>query len=106
MFVFWSVGAWERDYNTLLQASGQHPLPLVWFCYYRFLLQNVNIAIVKMGRVTFVHISGIKKKDQNMLIAHGYTLGFRTAKRAKVLGNLLTHLASGGQQPYTKQLNV
>ena len=75
--------------------------------------QNTNIVNVKVERVTFLTLvtSRVEKgsKDVNvktLRIAHGYTLGFRTAKRAIVLGNLLTYLASGGQQPYTKQLNV
>ena len=102
--------------RTLLQAS-VHPhtsthSTVLFPSFPGSLHQNTNIVNVKVERVTFLTLvtSRVEKgsKDVNvktLRIAHGYTLEFRTAKRAIVLGNLLTYLASVGQ-PYTKQLNV
>ena len=100
------MGALERDYNLLLQASAHlHTSSHSHLYGFASIIPRLPASEHKQcnredGESNFSHISGIK--DWKMLITHGYALGFRTAKRAKVLGNLLTYLASGGQQPYIK----
>ena len=110
-------GAWEPG-NTLLQAS-VHPHTSTHSHMYGFVSIAPRLPASEHkhckcegGESNFSHFSDIKgrkgTKDVNvktLRIAHGYTLGFRTAKTAIVHGNLLTYLASAGQ-PYTKQLNV